>query len=122
MVVSTGSVGPQETTIPLASIKLLRGSRCHSDSSSPPSRSQPSITKFFPVASSVRRVSAPQTRSPHRVVQPSPIRPGLSSEDFIQQCISSFTVVGDSTEMPSPSATIIASIETLDASPSVDVM
>eukprot|EP01018_Ginkgo_biloba_P003581 Gb_10590 [translate_table: standard] len=106
----------------LASTRPLRGSCRQADSSSPSSRRQSSITRFFPTASSVRRVSAPQTRSPHRVVQPSPIKPRLSSEDFIQQCIGSFTVVGDSIEMPSPSATITASIETLDAPPSVDVM
>eukprot|EP01018_Ginkgo_biloba_P034193 Gb_27736 [translate_table: standard] len=68
------------------------------------------------------RVSAPQTRSPYKVIQPSPIKPRISSEDFIQLCIGSFTVVGDSVEMPLPLATITASIETLDASPSVDVM
>eukprot|EP01018_Ginkgo_biloba_P005095 Gb_13561 [translate_table: standard] len=92
------------------------------NSSSPPSRSQSSITRFFPAASNVRRVSTRRTQSLHRVVQPSPIRPGLSLEDFIQQCIGSFIVVGDLAEMSSPSATITASIETLDASSSVDVM
>eukprot|EP01018_Ginkgo_biloba_P037455 Gb_11681 [translate_table: standard] len=106
----------------LASTWPLRGSRCQVDSFSPPSRSQSSITRFFLAASRVRRASAPRTQSLHKVVQSSPIRPELSSKDFIQQCIGSFTVVGDSAEMPSPSATITASIETLDASPSVDVM
>eukprot|EP01018_Ginkgo_biloba_P033335 Gb_34613 [translate_table: standard] len=106
----------------LASTKPSRVSRHQAISSSPPSRSQSSITRFFPTALNVRRVAAPRTRSLHRVVQPSPIRPRLPSEDFIQQCIGSFTVVGDSAEIPSPSATITTSIVTLDASSSVDVM
>eukprot|EP01018_Ginkgo_biloba_P009545 Gb_18348 [translate_table: standard] len=50
------------------------------------------------------------------VVQPSPIRPGLPLEDFIQQSIGSFIVVEDSTKIPSPSATITTSIEALDDS------
>eukprot|EP01018_Ginkgo_biloba_P023896 Gb_35464 [translate_table: standard] len=92
------------------------------NSSSSPLRSQSSITRFFQAASNVRRVSSPRTRSLHRVVQPSHIRPGLSSEGFIQQCIGSFTVVGDSAEISSSSATITTSIGTMDASSSVDVM
>eukprot|EP01018_Ginkgo_biloba_P020378 Gb_28243 [translate_table: standard] len=106
----------------LASTRPLRVSDHQANSSSPPSRGQSSITRFFPTTLNARRVSAPRTRSSYRVVQPSPTRPRLSLEDFIQQCIGSFTVVGDSTEMPSPSATITASIGTLNASSSVVVM
>eukprot|EP01018_Ginkgo_biloba_P025275 Gb_38961 [translate_table: standard] len=70
----------------------LRVSCRQANSSSPPSRSQSSITRFFSAASNVRRVSTPRI------------------------------VFGDSTEMSSPLATITASIDTLDASSSMDVM